>query len=235
MSLSAWTADWVATLGAIDVPALPELLWMQWGLRMGWGMVCSWLLVQVVQAVRDAAARRRQAPAAPLPAGARALLCLVTVGLMALPGPASPAFWLGLAFQLPSGVTVLLCTASVWRHGGRRDDPRTVFGLSLLAVALGWVLLLDTFALLPWQVYAWGFSPAAVLLVGALSILPWLAGTAARAPLLTYGLPLVVLAYAVVRLPSGNVWDAMLDPWLWLAAHVQLLRLAASGWRRRSR
>jgi beta-lactamase regulating signal transducer with metallopeptidase domain len=29
-----------------------------------------------------------------------------------------------------------------------------------------------------------------------------------------------VLLFVALRLPSGNVWDAVLDPWLWLALHV---------------
>lgn len=226
-------STWASYLAATDVPALPELIWMQWGMRIGWGIVGTWLLVQAVQWVRDAAARRSAARAAPVPAGALALVCVAMVGLMCLPGTASPAFWLGLAFQLPSMATLVLCVASLWHRSDQREDPRTVFWVALAAVVLGWVLLLDTFAVLPWQVYAWGFSPAAVLLVAALAILPWLAGAAARAPVLTYGLPLAVLVYAVLRLPTGNVWDAVLDPWLWLVAHIVLLRSGAAHWRNR--
>jgi hypothetical protein len=34
----------------------------------------------------------------------------------------------------------------------------------------------------------------------------------------------VLTAYALLRLPTGNVWDAVLDPFVWLALHVQLWR-----------
>jgi hypothetical protein len=28
--------------------------------------------------------------------------------------------------------------------------------------------------------------------------------------------------HVVLRLPSGNVWDALLDPWLWIVLHVSV-------------
>jgi hypothetical protein len=33
-----------------------------------------------------------------------------------------------------------------------------------------------------------------------------------------------VLLFVLLRLPTGNVWDAVLDPWLWLGLHWVLLR-----------
>jgi len=52
------------------------------------------------------------------------------------------------------------------------------------------------------------------------------------AVLLTVKLPMrwvlstvaVLAAYVLLRLPTGNVWDAVLDPFVWLALHVQLWR-----------
>ena len=35
---------------------------------------------------------------------------------------------------------------------------------------------------------------------------------------------LALLAFALTRGPTGNVWDALLDPWLWLVCHVDVLR-----------
>jgi hypothetical protein len=34
----------------------------------------------------------------------------------------------------------------------------------------------------------------------------------------------VLAVYVLLRLPTGNVWDALLDPFVWLALHVQLWR-----------
>ena len=98
--------------------------------------------------------------------------------------------------------------------------------LPALAVALGYVLLLDTFVVLPWQVYAWGFSPALLLGLLALSLLPWVVhGRAALAagPGVWIA-PLSLLLFAATRLPTGNLWDAVLDPCLWLLLQYVLLR-----------
>jgi hypothetical protein len=97
---------------------------------------------------------------------------------------------------------------------------------------LGWVLLLDTFAVLPLQLYAWGFSPAAPVLVMVMVLLPWVFARGAQpffsAQLL---LPCAVLLFVLLRLPTGNVWDAVLDPGLWIALHGVALRMALRRWR----
>ncbi|MFZ4478365.1 MAG: hypothetical protein ACOYNZ_00580 [Rhodoferax sp.] len=140
------------------------------------------------------------------------------------PGPASPAHWLGLAFQSPSLMTVVLCL--VWVLQGarrqRRTEGLTDFGsgapaiLPLLGIALGWLLLLDTMALLPFTIYPSGFGGGAVAVALAVAALLWLVlGSGASV------LPLAVLALFVLsRLPTGNVWDALLDPWLWLVLQI---------------
>jgi hypothetical protein len=99
--------------------------------------------------------------------------------------------------------------------------------LAGLAALLGWALLLDSFAVLPVQLYAWGFSPAALFLVVSLSLLPWVFGgymaqTSRMAACVV--VPLAALVFVVWRLPSGNVWDAVLDPWVWVALQVWFLR-----------
>jgi hypothetical protein len=33
-----------------------------------------------------------------------------------------------------------------------------------------------------------------------------------------------LLVFTLTRWPSGNVWDAVLDPWLWLLALGSVLR-----------
>ena len=158
----------------------------------------------------------------------------------ALPGAVSPAYWLGLAFQTPSLMSAVICLG--WLLGGAVPlDPSSNSGparlrangnegigavfeipgtalkiLSLIGVVLGWVLLLDTLALLPVSIYAWGFNSAAVAAVAVCAALLWVAlGSVGSA------LPLLVLTLFVLsRLPTGNLWDALLDPWLWLALQV---------------
>lgn len=169
-----------------------------------------------------------------------------------LPVSASPAYWLGLAFQTPSLMSALVCLA--WLAGAwpfdpstssaqtslrvnRNEGPGCVFentgtALKILAcvgVVLGWVLLLDTLAWLPVSIYAWGFSAGVVAGVLVFAALLWVIFGAGGANRRGWGavaaaLPLVVLTlFVLTRLPTGNVWDALLDPWLWVALQVRWL------------
>ena len=142
-----------------------------------------------------------------------------------LPGAASPVFWLGLAFQSPSLMSVLLCIAWLWPPPGpvpgvvnlsATADSRSQKVLLLLAVVLGWVLLLDTLAWFPVSIYAWGFGSAAVALALLAAALLWLlSGSRATVSLLA-----VLAVFVLTRAPSGNLWDALLDPLLWLALQI---------------
>ena len=155
------------------------------------------------------------------------------------PGPESPAYWLGLAFQSPSLMSVWLCL--LWAMSSHRSGPRSAADSNLsqvLAVAgvlLGWVLLLDLLAVWPQSVYAWGFGPQALLLLCGLATLLGLAGAvckgAQRAALSLAGL---LALFALTRLPTGNLWDAVLAPWLWLLLQLGLLRTWWTKARRRS-
>jgi hypothetical protein len=101
---------------------------------------------------------------------------------------------------------------------------------------LGWVLLLDTLALLPqWPLLpraiypsGFGFGALAGLLALAVLLCALPASRMAGA-----GLLLVGAVFAVTRLPTGNLWDALLDPWLWLLAQGLLVRAALGAVRRR--
>jgi hypothetical protein len=98
----------------------------------------------------------------------------------------------------------------------------------LAGIVGGWVLLLDTFAQLPWSVYPLGFGPAALAVVLAMALAPLLQAGAMRRGT-AWVVPAALLLFAVFRLPSGNLWDAVLDPWLWLVLHI----VAVRGWVRR--
>ena len=65
----------------------------------------------------------------------------------------------------------------------------------------------------------------------ALALLPWIVSGAQglRQPAVGSLLAALIL-FLLTRWPSGNLWDAVLDPWLWLVALVHLLR---APWRRR--
>jgi hypothetical protein len=88
--------------------------------------------------------------------------------------------------------------------------------LLLLGVVLGWVLLLDALAWFPVSIYAWGFGSAAVALALLAAALLWLlSGSRATVSLLA-----VLALFVLTRAPSGNLWDALLDPLLWLALQI---------------
>lgn len=174
-------------------------------------------------------------------------LRLLALGALAvwcvLPGPYSPDYWLGLAFQMPSLSTVLLCAWLLWVALFPTPQPDSLaqangsgwhLALVVAAVGLGWLLLLDTLALLPLELYALGFGPGASVFAMGLVLLPWIFGARARLgwPVLALA-PLVIVVFAASRLPSGNVWDALLDPWLWLVLQVWLARRIWDRWTRR--
>lgn len=153
------------------------------------------------------------------------------------PGPLSPTYWLGLAFQAPSLMSTVLCGLFLLRQFRPAVPPQERDGvlrqLSCIGIVLGWLLLLDTFAVWPVSLYALGFSPAALGVVALLACLPWLL-TGARQParnvwLLPVG---VLLLQVLLRLPSGNVWDALIDPGLWLALQAGWLLRALRRFRR---
>ena len=211
-AMNAWSSGWIAGLNA-GLPVPPTAWLLQGDLRLAWCLLLLWL---------GSGWAGRQA-------GRLALFGVLGLWTLLAPGAATPAYWLGLAFQTPSIVTSLLCALGV--GCGLRGDQgsgRADGGLRLLALAgvlLGWLLMLDTFAQLPWQLYRWGFAPASAALCLGLALLPWvLAPVRARADARYAVLPLALLLFAGLRLPTGNVWSALLDPWLWCYLQYWLLR-----------
>ena len=226
MSVELTTGRLAQHLLATDTLALPSALAMQIWLHLGWSVVLACVGANLVGRWRPARPGKLDA----WQWGVALVLALWTW----VPGPYSPAYWLGLAFQAPSIASVLLCDALLrgrffpTRSGASINElPNpAALALALAGVVLGWALLLDTLALLPVQLYAWGFSPACVGLVMVAALIPWLVGVgrnpAGRSRV--WILPLAVVVFVVWRLPSGNVWDAVLDPWLWLLLHVYVAR-----------
>lgn len=211
--------SFLTLLFSADNPVLPHPRAMQWALHWVWAVLLGgtvfWLARPLTRPYR------------------LGLLALVLVWTL-LPGGLSPAFWLGLAFQTPSWMSALLGLGCLWRAGQRvpgaalsRDAGVALKWLAGLGVVLGWVLLLDTLAGWPVSVYAWGFSAAAVgaMVLGAVML--WvISGQAVSA------LPLGVLVlFVLTRLPTGNVWDALLDPWLWVALQGGWLLSVVRRWR----
>ena len=162
-----------------------------------------------------------------------------------VPSNASPAYWLGLAFQTPSLTSAVICLTWFLSCARREAEPgipmapplaRRLTMLGATGFVLGWVLLLDTLAWLPVSVYAWGFGSAALGAVAVFATLLWVdAGTAGvnrMAPGLVGPLLMlcVLILFVLTRLPTGNLWDALIDPWLWAALQVGWLISVARRW-----
>lgn len=203
-----------------SIPVLPVPWGITLGRHIGWAVILAYLAMRV--GLGRATKMRRQRYVA---ASVLAVMCL-------LPGPWGLAYWLGLAFQLPSLASMGLALLLLHTHIDRRRRPRSGgqwMALAGAAVVLGWLLLLDTLALLPGVVpefiYPWGYSSGALAVLVGLALL-----LIALPPCRQVGLAALALAavFVVTRLPSGNLWDALLDPWLWLLAHGALVR---GAWR----
>ena len=172
--------------------------------------------------------------AAPIPRATLAAILAGALAVMALPGNLSPVWYLGLAFQYPSALLVGCCLLRLterW-HGSRRSQvmPQALAGI--LSVA-GILLYLDALGFLARGFYYAGFGGAvmpviAVLAAGACALVI-VRGRAKGHAVAILG---AIVLFSVLRLPTGNLWDALLDPLLFGWAVVALL---AGALRRRSR
>lgn len=169
-------------------------------------------------------------------------LALLVMSWTLVPGSASPAYWLGLAFQIPSLTSAVICLAWLFavvrgeQGSGVSTANKQIDALKVLAgmgVILGWALLFDTLAWLPVSVYSWGFGSAAFGAVAVMATLPWVMLGTAGGNRVVPGLlgPLLMLCvlilFVLTRLPTGNVWDALIDPWLWIGLQASWLISAA--------
>lgn len=197
------------------VPQLPSLTALSLARHIGWAVVLACVV------------RRGWFGLGWLPNRWRAALACAVALAALVPGPLGLTYWLSLAFQVPSLMTVGLAMWCLMPQSQHALPNRRVLAASLAAVALGWVLLLDTLAMLPLFIYPWGYGNTAVAAAALTSCLLW-ASPATRG-LGGWGVVLVAV-FALTHLPSGNLWDALIDPWLWLVAHGVLVRAA---WRTR--
>jgi hypothetical protein len=104
----------------------------------------------------------------------------------------------------------------VARWHGRSARFAMPAGLALALAAAGLVLYLDAFGLLALGWYAAGFGAGfAPLLACAAACASAFAIVRGHAPNTAAAVLIGVLPYSLLRLPSGNLWDALLDPLLW--------------------
>ena len=200
-----------ATFISTSSPLLPGAVLARWALPVFWAVVLVFAVLYFTKSLAKPRAK---------------WFALVLTVWAFVPGAWSPTYWLGLAFQLPSLMTVGLCAmalASHWRTSPREPFSANISTVHWLGVLLGWLLLLDTFVVLPFSLYRWGYSPAMLALLLVIAATLWVWGRAGGSALV-----LIVLAlFVATRLPSGNVFDSVIDPWLWFALHF----VAFKNWR----
>jgi hypothetical protein len=207
----------------------PSLSMLSVGMHLGWALTLGAGAVFLLRTAKVTNVTSRR------------IVALLIVLLCLLPNEWSPSWWLGLAFQTPSLTLQGLCGLYLYQH--LKIQPATTiplpesttttgeapWPLSLLLVAIisGWVLALDTFALFDIALYAIGFTPYAVLaalffacLLQLISARSGHAQNTRHYRELAAIVLIAMLVHLLLRLPTGNMWDALLDPWLWVIAHV---------------
>jgi hypothetical protein len=184
--------------------SLPDLTLQAIYARLAWGVVMAAVVAGVVVRFQG------RANVAAWAAG-------LVMALMWLPGSASPAYWLGLMFQYPSMMLVACCVISLrpaWRS--KRATPLSP-GLAALLTLGGAVLYADSSAWLSVGLYARVFdarlAPALALGLGAWAV--WLI-RAQTSRATGFSLMACIVVFSATRLPSGNLFDTLLDPLLWL-------------------
>ena len=196
---------------------LPQAALLPLWVKLSWALVLSAVVLR----------RTYRMKLTVWPAAAVALLLL-------LPPTNVLSGYLALAFQMPSLVLVawaVWCWTDVMQQ--REPVATTPTPVAWLGVLLGWALVVDTLNYWPAffnpQLYALGFESAGLWVVLAVlaAVLLW-----AQVPMRwVLSVVAVLAAYVLLRLPTGNVWDALLDPFVWLALHVHVWR----AWRTQSK
>lgn len=199
--------------------SLPELDWQIIYGHLAWGIVLAALI---------SALWPRAWPLSRLGIAAITVLALV---LQHLPGELAPAYWLGLAFQWPSALLVglsLLMLHFAWQ--GTPEKTAMPCALAVLIAVAGAALYLDAIGLLTQGFFYWCFgargAPIVALLLAVLCSVAIVRGRARAQSVVVLG---ALLLFAGPRLPTGNLWDTLLDPLLWAWA---LVSLASACWHR---
>jgi hypothetical protein len=225
-------ADWSYWMPLVQdaAPLLPQPSLLPLLRQAGWALVMAALVTALMQCF-DARWVRDKGR----------LLSLAFALWACIPGPWGLSYWLGLAFQTPSLMAIGLASSYLWGsvvqrrwpQSAKYPDPASYRKRSLawqdryalVGIAMGWLLLFDVFAYLPWSLYAWGFHPLANGPVLLVALWPWIAS--GRTAMLMQApskvlLPVLALFW-VSRWPTGNLWDAVLDPWLFVGLHGYML------------
>jgi hypothetical protein len=201
---------------------LPTLLWQQYFHAVCWWVLLVWLCTICLQVGRWSW---------------RVLFfaTLWTLLLIAFPVILSS---LGLAFQTPALWSVSLCLVSLWSRTSQKESFKPLKTMSrtwawCLLALIGWVFMLDSFGLLRWDVYSSGFNKDLLwvvwLIASTWAVWSWATQQALWMQQAAITFCIATAVFIVMRVNTGNAWDAWVDPWLWLYAHLQMIKL---GWQR---
>jgi hypothetical protein len=153
--------------------------------------------------------------------GVSAVAALAPIGALPLAGSLR-----GVVGDL-SFTTLVLLLSSLHRHvqGGEPINARSTFALQLLAAIGGLVLYPLALGFGAWDPYRLGYGDpwflAALLAVALTALLLDL-------PLVTFGIALGVLAWALGAYESRNLWDYLLDPFVFVWSLSTFLLRGAS-------
>jgi hypothetical protein len=189
----------------------------------GWALVLLWLGVRLIWMVTR--------PGRWLPA--------VLVGLVFAVGVIPLALLLRSSFGDLSGTTVFLALWSIWHHAAHAIRPHRrsrveryggletrlqvwTRGLAVTIATTGAVLYGSALGPVDWDLYAWGWMRREGLVLLALVALVSLDARHRRS-VFYLALPAACLGYGLGLTTSSNLWDALIDPWLWLVSIGMLL------------
>jgi hypothetical protein len=136
--------------------------------------------------------------------------------------------YLALAFQTPSLLFVMWAFLQwkevIFKQNHISESLPLI--LPVLGMLLGWGLVFDTLNFWPsfinFNLYAWGFEASALWLVLFVTVLFLFVLEISPQRILFFLLTLAL--FTIVRLPTGNIWDAVLDPFIWIICHAVFLR-----------
>lgn len=206
---------------------LPDFAAQSLYLDLGWAAVLTAIAVTVLPHAGSVSRRRWTA---------LWVACAITAGML-LPAPWSLSFWLGMAFQYPSLMLVTLALMHIGRllnskaAGASAPLLPVVPAATLLGVAAA--LYAGAFGWMSYDLYVVGYSPFAAAAIASALVATW-ARFDRSSSWACCALALAAMVHAAARLPSGNAWDALLDPFLVGWASVVLVRATDARFRHRA-
>jgi len=189
---------------------LPQAVFLPVWVNLSWALVVSAVLLRLTSRLK-------------------ASLWVATVmGVVMLLPHIPMSGYLALAFQTPSLLLVMWALLQLKKVILKEDRVSESLPLifPVLGILLGWMLVFDTLNFWPsflnFNLYAFGFEAGALWSVLFVAVLLLMVSEIPPHQMLIFLLTLAL--FSIFRLPTGNIWDAVLDPFIWIICHAVLLR-----------